>query len=84
MHDESLEPRAYAKLHADRYLWQEQQERAAVLANQQRLKDAAGREFYGRAQTATGYVWWYDEDGKRIPLLPVEPQTAPKTGEVNG
>lgn len=29
MHDESLEPRAYAKLHADRYLWQEQQERAA-------------------------------------------------------
>jgi hypothetical protein len=30
MHDESLEPRAYAKLHADRYLWQEQQERAAL------------------------------------------------------
>jgi hypothetical protein len=30
MHDESLEPRAYAKLHADRYLWQEQQERAAA------------------------------------------------------
>jgi hypothetical protein len=29
MHDESLEPRAYANLHADRYLWQEQQERAA-------------------------------------------------------
>lgn len=29
MHDESLEPRAYAKLHADRHLWQEQQERAA-------------------------------------------------------
>jgi hypothetical protein len=28
MHDESLEPRAYARLHADRYLWQEQQERA--------------------------------------------------------
>lgn len=31
MHDESLEPRAYARLHADRYLWQEQQERAALL-----------------------------------------------------
>jgi hypothetical protein len=29
MHDESLEPRAYARLHADRYLWQEQQERSA-------------------------------------------------------
>lgn len=29
MHDESLTPRAYAKLRADRYLWQEQQERAA-------------------------------------------------------
>jgi hypothetical protein len=29
MHDESLYPRAYAKLHADRYLWQEQQERAS-------------------------------------------------------
>jgi hypothetical protein len=29
MHDESLDPRAYAKLHADRYLWQEQQERAS-------------------------------------------------------
>lgn len=31
MHDESLEPRVYARLHADRYLWQEQQERAAVM-----------------------------------------------------
>jgi hypothetical protein len=30
MHDESLTPRAYAKLHADRHLWQEQQERSSV------------------------------------------------------
>ncbi len=36
-------------------------------------------EYFGRAETATGDVWWYEEqmdDGsiRRIPLVPIEPR----------
>ena len=37
------------------------------------LVDVFGVQFYGRAET-TGDIWWYEKDGKRYPLCPVEPQ----------
>lgn len=45
---------------------------------QPRLK-AFGMEFFGRAATVTGDVWWYEEkqdDGsiRRIPLMPIDPE----------
>lgn len=51
MHDESLEPRAYARLHADRYLWQEQQERAAAnldaaARHEAKAKNVGRAEYY--------------------------------------
>jgi hypothetical protein len=49
---------------------------------QPRLK-AFGMEFFGRAQTNTGNLWWYEdkqEDGSigRIPLVPIEPRIEPR------
>lgn len=43
---------------------------------QPRLMNHFGTEFFGKAKTATGDVWWYEEiqgDGsvKRYPLLPM-------------
>lgn len=37
------------------------------------LKNTFGCKFFGKAETATGDIWWYiDVDGRRrIPLLPV-------------
>jgi hypothetical protein len=41
-----------------------------------RMPGPLGPEFFGRAETETGDVWWYtDPDGKRRPLQPVEPLT---------
>jgi hypothetical protein len=41
-------------------------------------------EFYGKAKTATGDVWWFEvrqDDGsvRRIPLMPVTPTTEPQS-----
>jgi len=43
-------------------------------------------EFYGRAKTVTGNVWWYEErqdDGsiRRVPLIPIEPRTEGQSEE---
>lgn len=36
-----------------------------------------GLPFYGRAENATGDLWWYtDDDGKRHALLPANPIAA--------
>ena len=43
---------------------------------QPRLMDAWGVEFHGQAQTTIGDVWWYEQDGKRYPLLPMEPEAS--------
>ena len=45
---------------------------------QPRLKDHFDCEYFGEAKTATGDVWWYEDqqdDGsvRRIPLLPMSP-----------
>jgi hypothetical protein len=29
-----------------------------------------GMPFFGEAETDTGHLWWYEQDGKRYPLLP--------------
>lgn len=41
---------------------------------QPRLMDEFGVEFHGKAETITGDVWWYEQDGKRYSLLPMEAQ----------
>ena len=40
------------------------------------LTDAWGVTFRGRADAATGHVWWWTrDDGRRIPLRPANPKT---------
>lgn len=40
---------------------------------QPELMNEWGTRFYGKAETDTGDVWWYVQDGKKIPLMPVNP-----------
>lgn len=40
---------------------------------QPELKSVWDVPFYGRADTATGHLWWYEKDGKRYPLVPAHP-----------
>jgi hypothetical protein len=35
------------------------------------LVDDWGVVFHGRAETATGNIWWYEKDGVRFPLRPL-------------
>lgn len=37
---------------------------------QPELTDDWGVPFYGRAETTTGHVWWYEQNGKRYLLRP--------------
>jgi hypothetical protein len=51
---------------------------------QPRLRDHWGCENFGKAETATGDVWWYSvkqDDGtvKRYPLIPMEVVVGPIT-----
>lgn len=32
-----------------------------------------GMPFYGKAETVTGDLWWFEEDGVRYPLVPMRP-----------
>jgi hypothetical protein len=43
-----------------------------VKPRQPRLMNEWGCEFFGDAKTITGDFWWYEDDGKRYPLLPLE------------
>ena len=45
---------------------------------QPELMDHWGCTFYAEAETITGTCWWYEEDGKRIPLLPRFAETCDK------
>lgn len=40
--------------------------------------------FYGTAKTITGDLWWYEEDGKRYPLLPAVPRAVPQERDEHG
>lgn len=35
------------------------------------LVDDWGCQYYGKAHTITGDIWWYEQDGKRYPLRPL-------------
>jgi len=40
---------------------------------QPELTDLFDVPFYGEAKTITGDIWWYEQDGLRIPLKPIQP-----------
>jgi hypothetical protein len=46
---------------------------------QPELMDEFGVRFHGRAETVTGDVWWYEQDGNRYPLLPAQARTDGET-----
>lgn len=45
------------------------------MIQQPELMDNFGVPFYGKAQTDTGVIWWYEMDGERILLIPRFPVT---------
>jgi phage-related protein len=43
-----------------------------MIEYQPELQDGFGCRFHGEAKTTTGDIWWYEVDGVRYPLWPVD------------